>query len=509
MNISKCWLNQKLSWITDKTSLCARLLISIIFLTGTSVSAGPTRVGNGDDGADLESIEDAVPVKSGILQETRNDALARLRKLQVGSIEGLGLLIPEVEKTEILLVGRNIDFRKMKTTPIEQEDALEVARAIGAVGDKNQLVYARTFAEPHAATRFFPAALMLDRSQLIALHIHEALHRALPTKIRENEKAVSRITLAITAPDTSFDRIKQAVTREMKVDAASDEASRSEVRIEDGQSDGKKNRIAPELHSRQKINYVEYGYRSYFLPDVKKSVSPISALHSLKSFMYPFGAIEKRELGYLGLGLEFTFVGLTDRWYLGPVGLATRIRVAKLEEFDVQIRGDLHLNTVSAGEIREIPVGRDTGTIGLVVLREDDRIRIENQMYFVPGSIATQFVSGNEVTHRYGSTFGARFAATGKWPRSEHRSVEIGGLAEVLLSGPYEVMTSTTLSRTDRIRVVSVGPEFGYRVGDLRFSLSGRFVLDSTRDLSLDQLGDLLGQGVGQGSVGAAASWSF
>lgn len=486
------------------------ILASFVCATAGSIgvsaaSAGPTRVGNGDDGADLESLEGAVAVKSGILQETRIEAVGLLRRLQVASIEGLGLLIPEVERTEILLVGRNIDLRKMNTSPLEREEAIEVARSIGAIGEKNQLVYARTFAEPHAATRFFPAALMLDRSQLVALHIHEALHRALPKNIRENEKAVSRITLAIAAPDSTFDRVKTVVSRELVNSSLSaggpEGVSGTLVRQHDlGDTD---------LGPKPRNNYVEYGYRSYFLPDSKQSAAPISALHSLKSFMYPFGASEKRELGYLGFGLEFTFVGLTDRWYLGPVGLATRIRIAKLDEFDVQLRGDLHLNTVSAGEIRDIPVGRDTGTFGLVVLREDDRIRIENQIYFVPGSVATQVVSGSEFTHKYGSTFGARFAATGKWPRDSRKAYEFGGVAEVLVSGPYEVTSGTSITKTDRIRVVSIGPEFGYRVDDLRFSLNGRFVLDSTRDVSLDQLGDLLGQGVGQGSVGAAASWSF
>ena len=479
--------------------------VALLVLTASMVHAGPTRVGNGDDGADLESLEDAVPVKSGILHETRKEAAEKLRRLQVGSVEGLGTLIPEVEKTEILLVGRNIDLRKMNTNPHEREEALEVARAIGAVGEKNQLVYARTFAEPHAATRFFPAALMLDRSQLVALHIHEALHRALPKGVRENEKAVSRITLAIAAPDTTFDRVKQSVGRELslaksgsEVDAKSETSMAAILATSEG-----------EIGPAPRNNYVEYGYRSYFLPDSNKSAAPISALHSLKSFMYPFGSSEKRELGFLGFGLEFTFVGLTDRWYLGPVGLATRVRVAKIDEFDVQLRADLHLNTVSAGEIRDIPVGRDTGTFGVVVRREDNRIRIENQIYFVPGSVATQMVSGTEYTHRYGSTFGARFAATGKWPSDKQRSYEFGGVAEVLVSGPYEVSSGTTTSKTDRIRVVSVGPEFGYRVGDLRFSINGRFVLDSTRDVSLDQLGDLLGQGVGQGSVGVAAAWNF
>jgi len=60
-------------------------------------------------------------------------------------------------------------------------------------------VYARTFPEPHAATRFFPAAAKLDSEQLQALHIHEALHRALPDSVREDEAVVSEITLAPSA----------------------------------------------------------------------------------------------------------------------------------------------------------------------------------------------------------------------------------------------------------------------------------------------------------------------
>ena len=202
-------------------------------------------------------------------------------------------------------------------------------------------------------------------------------------------------------------------------------------------------------------------------------------------------------------------MGLTERWYLGPVGLSTRLRVAQWDEFEVQLLAALHLNTLSAGEIKDIPVGRDTGTFGVAVRREDERVRIENQIYFVPGSETQQTVSGSPYTHRYGSSLAVRFAALGKFPIAPKNSYEFGGMAEVLLSGPYEVTGGGTSSKTDRIRVVSVGPEFGYRVGDLRFSLNGRFVVDSTRDVSLDQLGDLLGQGVGQGSVGAAAAWNF
>jgi len=475
-----------------------------LFLFSVPGFSGPTRVGNGDDGGDLES---AVEIRSGVLVETRLEAVKKLKALQVSGVEGLGLLIPEVEKTEMFLVGQNIDLSKTDATAEQKSDALEVARAIGAVGNQNQLVYARTFAEPHAATRFFPAALLLDRNQLIALHIHEALHRALPAGIRENEKSVSRITLAIAANDSNFDRIKSTVAKELKANRSSLSASTGASGAEGTTTEEQVN-VLRSLN-RARHNYVEYSYRSFFMPESTQSAAPISALHSLKSFMYPFGSSRDNQAGAFGFGIEFTYVGLTERWYLGPVGLSTRLRVAEWSDFEVQLFSALHLNTLSAGEIKDIPVGRDTGTFGVAVRREDERVRVENQIYFVPGSEAQQTIGGSSYTHRYGSSLAVRFSALGKFPSAPKKSYELGGMAEVLLSGPYEVTGGGTTSRTDRIRVVSVGPEFGYRVGDLRFSLNGRFVLDSTRDVSLDQLGDLLGQGVGQGSVGAAAAWNF
>lgn len=485
-----------------------RMGFVLTLLVSMKVSAGPTRVGNGDDGGDLES---SMKVQSGILFETREEAVRRLKTLQVGSVEGLGLLIPEVEKTEMYLVERNIDLSKTSATAEEKSEALEVARSIGAVGQQDQLVYARTFAEPHAATRFFPAALLLDRDQLVALHIHEGLHRALPEGVRENENSVSRITLAIAASDSSFDRVKAVVSSELSkrslaVAAASMSGAGS------GASVGSLKRSS----ARASHNSVEYSYRSYFMPEDSKASAPISSLHSLKSFMYPFGSSGDQMPSAFGMGLEFTFVGLTERWYLGPVGLSSRLRVAQWDDFEVQLMAALHLNTLASGEIKDIPVGRDTGTLGVAIRREDEFVRIENQIYFVPGSEAQQTLNGSMLTHRYGSSLAVRFAAIGKFAadkiggdKTVTKPYEFGGMAEVLLSGPYEVLGGAAPTKTDRIRVVSIGPEFGYRVGDLRFSINGRFVLDSTRDVSLDQLGDLLGQGVGQGSIGASAAWSF
>lgn len=443
--------------------------------------AGPTRVGNGDDGGDLEA---GVPVTSGILLDTRNEAVALLKKLNVASVEGLGHLIPELERSEMLLLDRNIDLSKTDATPEAREHALEEARAIGAVNDKRELVYARTFAEPHAATRFFPAALKLERRQLVALHIHEALHRALPETIRENEKSVSRITLAITSSDTSFDRVSEVVSKEIP---------RGSLR-----ADGKA------YTGGDRASIVEYGYQSYFRPDTSKSLSPVSSLHSLKSFTYPFGADAR-----IGLGLELTFVILPERSYLGPVGFSGRYRLGTWQSSDVDLFASLHLNTLSDGEIKNTPMGRDTGTVGVAIRRDEKSFRVDNNLYFTPGSEIKRSDTGTELTHKYGAVLGARISAVAKIPSTPKTGYELGGTGEILLANSHEVQGGTTSTSSGRLRVVSVGPELSYLTGDLKLTLSGRFVIDSTKGASLDEIGDLMGHGVGQGSWGAAVTWQF
>ncbi len=471
----------------------------IVFIATIEIThAGPTRVGNGDDGGDLES---AMTVKSGILVETRDEAVQLLKKLNVNGVEGLGRLIPETEKSEILLVGRNVDLAKTDASPEERSDAMEEAKAIGAVNDKSQPVYARTFPEAHAATRFFPAALLLDRKQLVALHIHEALHRSLPENIRENEKAVSRITLALTSGDSSFDRVKETVGREIAAAAPKRNSRGGLAGSDGGQSSTRYDDPDPVV---ERPNVLEYGYRSFFLPDPEKSLSPVSSLHSLKSFMYPFG-----RSAALGVGIELTFVMLPERSYLGPVGLSGRLKLATWRKSDVDLIAALHLNTLSDGEIKNTPIGRDTGTIGIAVRRDEKFFRVENQIYVTTGSEAKQNLGGIEYTHKYGAIFGARVAGVGKVPLTATSSLEWGGRGEVLLANPHEVRGGAFEKSSSRLRVVSIGPEVGYVTGDLRFSLSGRFIVDSTEGVSLDQIGDLMGHGVGQGSFGGAVSWQF
>lgn len=59
-----------------------------------TAQASVTKVGNGDDGADLEAL---TPITSGPIFEARQRAVETAKKLNVIGVPGLGLLIPELE----------------------------------------------------------------------------------------------------------------------------------------------------------------------------------------------------------------------------------------------------------------------------------------------------------------------------------------------------------------------------------------------------------------------------
>lgn len=489
--------------------LLAALLMTTLALSiaASSAYAAPTRVGNGDDGGDLEDAKSGQEVKSGVLVETRKDAVEILKKLNVAGVEGLGQLTHETEKAPLRIVGKNIDLGKTSAAPEEREAAIEEAKAIGAVNDDSQPVYARTFPEPHAATRFFPAALLLDRKQLTALHIHEALHRALPAELREDEKGVSRITLAIVSEDASFDRVQEVTKKELDRVRAAKAAAVAAV----GASAGSAN-VGQSIYTQpsepppmvKNPSLLEYGYRSFILPDPDKALSPVRSLHSLKSFMYPFGRYEA-----FGLGLEFTFLSLADRSYMGPLGVSARLKLLTWRKFDIDTFAALNMNTLAAGEIKNTPIGRDTMTVGIAMSRDERRYRVENQIYYTAGSEAKQKLGKIEYDHKFGSITAARVIAAAKIPFSLESSFEIGGRGEVLVADPYQVQGGAFEMKTDRIRIVSVGPEVGLRFSDFKIAGYGRFIIDSTEGVTLDQLGDLMGHGVGQGSVGGSMSWNF
>ncbi|MCR9203748.1 MAG: hypothetical protein NXH75_04160 [Halobacteriovoraceae bacterium] len=170
-----------------------------LFLMMANLNAAPTELGNGNDGKDLLEFRE---INEGAIYETRAEAVTFLSKINLRGIQGLGFLKDEVEKTKLLIAREGL-------SPQELLD-------LGAFKTgNNPVVYARTFPRPHAPTRFFPAANELSRNQLISLHIHEGLHRALPASIRTNEQIVEEITKVITSPNSTFEDIVVVMDRNL------------------------------------------------------------------------------------------------------------------------------------------------------------------------------------------------------------------------------------------------------------------------------------------------------
>ena len=86
----------------------------------------------------------------------------------------------------------------------------------------------------------------------------------------------------------------------------------------------------------------------------------------------------------------------------------------------------------------------------------------------------------------------------------------MGGFTELHLSDYYKV-TSDAFNDFDtgRYRILSAGPELMFRTDDIIVALSGRALLNSTKNASFDFLGNLMGAGVAQGSLGLSVRMLF
>lgn len=462
---------------TALTALTAVLVSSTTF-------ASSYIVGNGDDGGDLEGGR---PISGGILIETRAKAIERLKRLNTASIDHLGTLIPELEKSDVFLVERNLK-PKMKNDmgPESSSDGSEV--------------FARTFAEPHAATRFFPAALSLNEEQLIALHVHEALHRALPAQAREDEAVVSKITLALTAADTSLDRARRVVAAEVN---ALDGESSTGARASAGGEIQSHTQIVP-AEKLEQPSSLSYTYQSF---SVYKDSShyPIDSLHKLQTVFYPLG----NEAHAFGLGMEFSYLKSPNQSYImRPLTLLGRLRLARVNNYDIAGFASISLNTMTSGagtENIDSPVGRDITTVGVSWRRDEARYYVDNKLSLsLLDEAKRKLITGSETFHA-GKVIAAEVHAGGKY-----KSFEFGGFADLYLSDSFKSVDGQGQSATaGRFRVLGLGPELTYLSGAMRYSFSGRWVADATPGMSIDDIGDLVGYGVGQGSVSASATLRF
>jgi hypothetical protein len=445
--------------------------LATLLLHSSSARSATTRIGNGDEGSDLEGF---TAITSGAIFDSRAEAVTLLKSLNVKGIAGLGQLLPEVEDTKLYIT-------KKDSSAVQNSDQNQFH------ADMKGRVYARTFAEPHAVTRFFPVAEKLDHDQLVALNIHEGLHRSLPADIRENESIVSEITLAITAPGANADGIRNVV-RKFLPETTSTSFSAEPPGIPMSDTSRAKN---PSVFG--------YEYRSYRNLADNKSFT-INSMHIIETELYPFSIGQSP----FGLGIKFSFVERPNTSYMGPLDLSGKIRIWTYRGFDVGTFIEASLNSLSNQELKQSQFGRDAFKVGVSVKRDLNYFSIENFLSYMFAGNSVERVGNIDYTYSYGSVVTAS-----THPALLLGPLRLGGFFEFMLGDHYRVSGGAFSYDPGRYRLVSIGPELQLRIQNVVLGVSGRFLLDHTKDASFDSLGDLMGSGVAQGSISGQISIFF
>jgi hypothetical protein len=435
-----------------------------------SYAAVVTKVGNGDDGTDLEEVS---PLSEGPIVLARAETIRLLEKLNVVGIAGLGLLLPDVSSTELYLVTS--DSRAILTSDQGNFHA-----------DLSGRVYARTLAHPHAPTRFYPIALTLSIEQLVSLHLHEALHRALSSEIRENEGIVSQITLAMTSPGATYDQVAQTM------EGLTPKRSSPHMFLPGDPTLGSTAGGFTERQSDHPSN-VGLGFRQFFGSSPNFGVHRMYLLHS---DLYPLAGPRSP----LGFGIEGTLLATEKGNYVGPLGLSARYRAISSNDFDLGVWANVAFNTISSDDFKNSPFGRDVYTFGLSMRKSFEPFYVENFLGFCP---AGQSGNSPDLLFFYGNTLNAKI-------RGGYRlgQFDLGAFVELHL-GDYRVLNNGVSRDYGRFHILSLGPELAFVSGNISVGLSGRMIVNSNQGATFDYLGNLLGAGIAQGGIGLSVSMGF
>lgn len=430
---------------------------ALAILSLNSAVASTTRVGNGDDGGDLEG---AKPITSGIIFETRGLAAARLKALNIQGVAGLGFVIPEIENTQLLMAQHDV-------RPLSSEGDFEASEA-------RDQAYARTFPEPHAPTRFFPAAAKLNREQLIALHTHEALHRALPPHVREDEEKVALLTMALTSPSATFDRVNRIaanILAEPKTGTAVAGSSSGAIPL-------------PPLPSpRRTTMYVEH--INYFASNGGISVEKVGSEFSPFGTMRVFGlVVDPRLSGELFL-VSDGYGGM----YAGPMSLEARLPTVIDAGNTFTPFTRVTLRSLEEGYSYFTSGDRDVYAIGAELEHQrPDNYSTYGMSYTLPDHFNSE--KGTPAIWSFDMRLGAKI-----------RRFDLGGTV-----GAYHMLAKgNRLSFT----LVSAGPEIRYVTNRMSIKLGAATVLNRRSLRQLGELNDLAGHGAGTSQLSLGISFNL
>lgn len=485
----------------------------ILFTVSAQIFAAPTELGNGNDGKDLLEFKE---ITEGEIFESRKEAVAFLSKINLRGIQGLGYLKDEVEKTKLLITRDGL-------TPQELLN-------LGAFKTgNNPVVYARTFPRPHAPTRFFPASRELSRKQLVTLHIHEGLHRALPPEIRANEEIVENITKVITSPDSTFEDIVVVMDRNLPQRQSQPMTPASSTAVND-----------PHI-GFFKDNFFKYKIQSYSdnalqLWNSSQSFGVKSTLYQGKTWNIQFNPT------YHTFSNSFDQQGSSDKMIHFSLRVEKKANDKRTWGYQITRTGWLDSNVYNN------PLSRDITTLQLDLTRRYDSFNLISKVYFsgmsstigsiellkdpnlttINGGIELS-ISGRDIYNiqsDFGSIVSASLGAQNFWSDNMtsivsldvHKMSGYTSLTDERVDDPSSPFGYRYSSKDNNLSSVPalfvINTQASYLMGD--FSLDIRyFRLLNTPDnpelgeINLTSLGDPMGRGLGKQSFSMALAYNF
>jgi len=437
----------------------------IIGIFSISVMAGPTKVGNGNDGFDLEGFD---LVTSGKLIKTREMALIHIRSLNVSGIRGLGSLIPELENSKIYLTKKNINSKRLEE--------------LGAFHSGMEgFVYARTFSRSYAATRFFPAALGLDSKQLIALHIHEALHRALPKNAKDDEKKVTKITLALVSPETSHDNVLSVVKEVIP-----------ELFIASGEEIIKIHKHS-KLKNPGRLKFTANKYASSTKRDFATGITlPMQNTYDIETQFFPFG--ESSYAAGFGIASSYIFTERNEN-YFGPLELTARLLLWSKRRYDFEFKLGTKLMSSSNSKVIDSLYGRDVILAGFEANKITNEFKLKFGLDLLGKSDYERILSNVATKYEVGPLLTLYGSAYYPW-----KKFEFGGQFNLLSLQSIRVSANnSTLLEKGRDQYFTAGPKIIYKYNSkYGMSLGGEYLFNSNKKQDEDNLRDLFGSAMGQ-----------
>jgi len=445
------------------------ILIIVFNIISLSLNASVTKVGNGDDGSDLENL---TKITSGPILKAKNKALILLDKLNIVGVPGLGSLIPELEQSEIYMTNSDVHPTN------EQRGSIEIS-------DDYKTVYARTFAEPHAATRFFPATKKLNIDQLVALHIHEALHRSLPENIRQNENIVTHFTMAITSHGASFDRIFEVSKMYINTTPSINGV------VQNKESDIIKIDLPEKQKSHISYTIISYGNEEGLAKGYRNNIDYLEYRASL----FDIQIIKGYAVEYITKLKAIVDYTTKKNYYLGPssIEIQADTQLSKTSSIGPFLRYSIEApdndNFESNGN-----KGRDILTLGCSF--ENKNLESYNKM--------TIGYSGESIRHggysptddeKFGSIFSV-WASLGY----KYKKLDYGVLAE------YH--SSQDAGSASPFKLILLGPEIQYDSDKFKINLFYKTIVNS-KSANLTNLGDILDRGYGRNGIGLTLAYLF